>query len=95
MRIRFPEPTMGFEMTSPDPRIVIALQPGAESLAGNVQVIGEADRPFTGWLGLLSALERSIDLVTSPSGARPGGTREIVDGPGVDAGAIAGKAESQ
>jgi hypothetical protein len=50
------------------PSIVITLEPGADdSLAGHVQVTGEADRPFSGWLGMLSALERSIDRLPSAS----------------------------
>jgi hypothetical protein len=47
----------------PEAQIDIALQPGQPVPTGNVRVAGEADRPFSGWLGLLSALEAATSVV--------------------------------
>jgi hypothetical protein len=44
-------------------QIEIALQPGQPVPTGHVRVAGEADRPFSGWLGLLSALEAATGVV--------------------------------
>jgi hypothetical protein len=53
-------------MAPPEARIVIALQPGPAAPSGRVQVAGEPDRSFTGWLGLLSALEAAIGPSAGP-----------------------------
>lgn len=43
--------------------IVVAIAPQAPELSGSVRTADGADRPFTGWLGLLSALQLAVDAV--------------------------------
>jgi hypothetical protein len=47
----------------PEGQIEIALQGRQPVPTGHVRVAGEADRPFSGWLGLLSALEAATSVV--------------------------------
>ena len=44
-------------------QIEISLQSRQPIPTGHVRVVGEADRPFSGWLGLLSALEAATSVV--------------------------------
>jgi hypothetical protein len=52
-------------MSAPTRRkVVISLDPSGSddrSLRGRVEVASEPDRPFAGWLGLLSALEAAME----------------------------------
>jgi hypothetical protein len=50
-------------MTPTEDRIEIALQPGAPVPTGHVRVAGDDDQPFTGWLGLLTALDAATKVV--------------------------------
>jgi hypothetical protein len=54
-------------MTAPEPRIVIALRPGPPIPSGELKVAGQSDRPFLGWLDLLSALGEAVDRHSGPS----------------------------
>jgi hypothetical protein len=51
--------------------VVISLDPSGEArfLRGRVQVASEPDRPFAGWLGLLSALEAAVESLGIEGGA--------------------------
>jgi hypothetical protein len=51
-------------------RISIELRPDAEVLSGRLEIEGDSDREFIGWLGLLSAL----DAVLGGSPTRAGGS---------------------
>lgn len=52
-------------MPVPDPEIVVAISGQAPDLRGTVRSADGADRPFTGWLGLLSALHLAVEAVPS------------------------------
>lgn len=58
-------------------RIVIALA-GSAPLCGEVQAPGQPNRPFTGWLGLLSALQAITGAMAAPSDGPQTHGREIV-----------------
>jgi len=65
-------------------RIVLELEPDQESLTGRVYRDGQPARQFTGWLGLIAALqallpEQGVDegelSPPSPGGTAPDGRR--------------------
>jgi hypothetical protein len=56
-------------------QILIGVDPRAPAPSGYVRVPGEADRPFTGWLALLSVLQVAIDGLDTKEGTQ-------VEGPG-------------
>lgn len=43
--------------------IVVALNIGAPDLSGTIRSAAGPDQPFTGWLGLMSALETAVAAV--------------------------------
>jgi hypothetical protein len=53
-------------MTSTDPRIVIALESGGPAPSGYLEIAGEEDQPFAGWLNLLAVLGETIDRYGAP-----------------------------
>jgi len=50
-------------VAAPDREIVVAISAQTPELRGIVSAAGRLDQPFTGWLGLLSALQVAIEAV--------------------------------
>ncbi len=50
-------------MAGSDQEIVVAIAQQAPELRGTVRAAERADQPFTGWLGLLSALQVAVEAV--------------------------------
>lgn len=56
-------------MSGAQSRIVVLLDPARTALSGVVRADAAADQPFSGWLGLLSALQTAVEALA----AAPGG----------------------
>jgi hypothetical protein len=47
-------------------RIVIELSQGEPEPKGELSVAGALERPFAGWIGLISALEAAVEGIAAP-----------------------------
>jgi hypothetical protein len=54
-----------------DRSLTIALEPEQTPITGTVTVRGQTDRPFHGWLGLLTALDAAIANLEKTDPLRP------------------------
>jgi hypothetical protein len=55
-------------------RIVIELSQGEPEPKGELSVAGAPERPFAGWIGLISALEQALEASPAP---RPGRAKGV------------------
>jgi hypothetical protein len=53
--------------TSAANRITVDLEPHGPPIQGSLRSGSDPSHPFTGWIGLLSALETAIQRLTQPS----------------------------
>jgi len=62
MRYRVAPRTIG-RMSTPGREIVVAISGNGSDLRGTVRVADAPEQSFTGWLGLLSALQGAVEDV--------------------------------
>jgi hypothetical protein len=53
-------------VATPDREIVVAISAQAPELRGTVRTADGSNEPFTGWLGLLSALQLAVEVAQPP-----------------------------